>query len=98
MGQVAAELGNAHPDPDALTNLNTHSNLDAHSNRHSYPNASADIIFKRGRSIVDELSNSGQHPARNTESNFEPVAEARRHGRRCSFGFRSDATKAGICR
>jgi hypothetical protein len=59
MGQVAAELGNAHPNPDA----------------HSNPNASADIIFKRGRSIVDELSNSSQHPARNTESNLEPEAK-----------------------
>jgi hypothetical protein len=76
MGQVAAELDNAHPNPDALTNLNTHQNLDAHSN----PNASADINFKRGRSIVDERSNSSQHPARSTESNFEPVTEARRHG------------------
>jgi hypothetical protein len=58
MGQVAAELGNAHPNPDALTNLNTHPNLDARSN----PNAGADIIFKRDRSIVDERSNSGSTP------------------------------------
>ena len=71
MGEMAADLGDAHPNTDTLPNLNTH------SDRHPFSDGPADFFLKHGGWSLKHHRNAGHYTNRNPNYWSETVIDRR---------------------
>ena len=83
MGQMATELGNAHPDSDAFPGLNAGSKPNGQSNRGPYRNV-ADV-FQRGSSSSDGRPNDCPDADDDPNSNIDLATKSGCHAMNLLF-------------